>query len=114
MLLGMISENTKIRMVRIAEITPKYSAPNTFVASAPTPAAPIVCAIVFRQRMAEIGRSIFSLSFLSNFDPLAFSPSFIVTKEVGVESKTASRIEQVKEIAIAIVKYKITRPIKVK
>jgi hypothetical protein len=64
--------------------------------------------------MAEIGRSIFSLSFLSNLDPLAFSPSFIVTKEVGVESNTASRIEHVKDIATAIVKYKITRPIKVK
>ena len=43
---------------------------------------------------------------------LAFSSSFIVTNDVGVESRTASRIEQVKEIAIAIVKYKITRPIK--
>jgi hypothetical protein len=62
--------------------------------------------------MAEIGRSIFSFSVLSNLAPVAPSSSFIVTNDVGVESKTASRMEQVKDTATAIVKNKSTKPIK--
>jgi hypothetical protein len=56
--LGIISEKTNIIRVRMADIIPKYISPNILVACAPTPAAPIVCAIVFRERIADSGFSI--------------------------------------------------------
>ena len=61
---GIISENTKIRIVNIADTIPKDSSPNSLVAAAPTPAAPIVCAMVFSDRIAATGPSISVLYFL--------------------------------------------------
>src|SRR6056297_2785168 len=46
--LGMISENMRIRRVSTAEVTERYSLPHIFCAWAPTPAAPMVWANVFR------------------------------------------------------------------
>jgi len=60
--LGIISEKTNIKRVRIAEIIPKYISPNIFVACAPTPAAPIVCATVLKESIADNG---FSISFFN-------------------------------------------------
>lgn len=57
MVLGMISDNTRIRRVRTADISPKYSSPKSFIDSAPTPAEPMVCAMVLSERMAPTGRS---------------------------------------------------------
>lgn len=57
MVLGMISESTRINSVRIADIIPKYSSPKILIDSAPTPAEPMVCAIVLSDRIAPTGRS---------------------------------------------------------
>ena len=53
----MISESTRMRSVRIAEIIPKYSSPKSFMDSAPTPAEPMVWAMVLSERIAPTGRS---------------------------------------------------------
>ena len=57
MVFGMISERTKINSVRMADMSPKYSSPKSLIDSAPTPADPMVCAMVLRERMAPTGRS---------------------------------------------------------
>ena len=54
--LGMISENTRIRMVIRALTSPNHSDPKMIVACRPTPAAPMVFAIVLSDRIAAIGR----------------------------------------------------------
>ena len=48
--LGMISEKTRIRTVVMPLTSPNHLEPKTAVACAPTPAAPIVLAIVLRER----------------------------------------------------------------
>ena len=63
---GMISESTRINRVRMAEMMPKYSSPKSFIDSAPTPAEPMVWAMVLSERMAPTGRStLFLYCFIS-------------------------------------------------
>ena len=57
----MISERIRIKSVKIADTIPKEGRPNILLASAPTPAAPIVCATVFKAKIADKGLSIFCL-----------------------------------------------------
>lgn len=58
MVLGIISEKNRMNTVSAAEAYPKYVSPNKRVTSAPTPAAPTVCDIVFNVSMADKGLSI--------------------------------------------------------
>ena len=97
MVLGMISDKTRIRIVSTAEIIPKYTSPKTLTASAPTPAEPTVWAMVFKERMAEIGLSISCFKRFINGAFFAPSCSFMVMKETGVERRTASRTEHKKD-----------------
>ncbi len=87
--------------VSTAEMMPKYSSPKTLTASAPTPAAPIVWAMVFSERIAEMGLSISCFCRMSSGAYLAPSCSFMAMNDMGVESRTASRIEQRNEMASA-------------
>ena len=75
------------------------------VTSAPTPAEPIVCAIVFKDRIAPTGLSTLFLSSLKTEADFLPSCSFAVMKDIGVESKTASRMEHKKEIPNAPKRY---------
>ena len=52
---GIISVITKIKIVKMPDTTPSDASPNNFVASAPTPAAPIVWATVFNDNIADKG-----------------------------------------------------------
>ena len=52
MVLGIISESTRIKRVRMADISPKYCSPKILMDSAPTPAEPMVWAMVLSERMA--------------------------------------------------------------
>ena len=61
MVLGMISANTRISTVVMALTTPKNSLPNTMVAWLPTPAAPMVLAIVFSESIAARGLEVLRL-----------------------------------------------------
>ena len=63
MVFGMISEKMRMSSVMMAETSPNHWLPNRMLACWPTPAAPTVFAIVFRERMAVRGRSGLSLSF---------------------------------------------------
>ena len=56
-----LSEKIKIDKVNIPDIIATQLLPNSIRVIAPTPAAPIVFAIVFRLRIADKGRLIFSL-----------------------------------------------------
>ena len=91
--LGIISEKTNIKSVRMAEIIPKYKSPNILVACAPTPAAPIVCAIVFKVSIADNGLSIFFFNLIKVVADLLPFSSFTIRKDIDVESKTDSIIE---------------------
>ena len=57
--LGIISVTTSIKMVKIADTIPNAVSPKTLTACAPTPAAPIVWATVFKDKIADSGLSIF-------------------------------------------------------
>ncbi len=82
-------------------MTPTYASPNTFVAWAPAPAAPTVCAIVLRLRMADSGRSMLSFRALS-LGPVEPPFRSRTARYEGVTlSNTASRIEHRKETARA-------------
>ena len=73
--------------------------------SAPTPADPIVWAIVFNDNIAPTGRSMFSL-YLFMREAVAFPCfSFMDMYDMGVESKTASNTEHMKESDNAPKKY---------
>lgn len=66
MVLGIISESTRIKRVRMADISPKYCSPKILMDSAPTPAEPMVWAMVLSERMAPTGRStLFLYCFIS-------------------------------------------------
>ena len=56
MVLGMISAKTRISMVVIALTRPNQALPKSRVACWPTPAAPMVLAMVLRLSIAAIGR----------------------------------------------------------
>ena len=101
MVFGIISEKTRIRMVIIAETSPNHSLPKTMVACLPTPAAPRVLAIVLRESIAAIGRSMSSFIFSINFAFLSPSSTLAEMKEIGVDISTDSRREQRNDIAIA-------------
>ena len=62
--------------------------------------APTVLAIVFRQSMAEIGRSGFCFSLLSLEEPFTPCSSSPVIYDKGVERSVASSVEQSPEITI--------------
>ena len=112
MVLGMISESTKINNVRIADINPKYSSPKSFIDSAPTPAEPMVCAMVLSERIAPTGRStLFLYCFIKEAVLLPWL-SFIEINDIGVDRSTASRTEHKKDSDRAPKKYKIIKPIK--
>ena len=109
--LGMISESTRIRSVRMTEITPKYSSPKSFIDSAPTPAEPMVWAMVLSERIAPTGRStLFLYRFIKEAVLLPWF-SFIEMNDIGVDRSTASRTEHKKDSARAPVKYKMIKPI---
>ena len=78
MVLGMISEKTRMRTVITAETTPNHWLPNSRVACRPTPAAPMVLAMVFRLRIAAMGRDEFCLYSLKSVAGLYPSSSRIV------------------------------------
>ena len=78
MVLGTISENTRIRMVIMADIIPNQWSPVRRVAWWPTAAAPRVFAMVLRDRMADRGRSGSCLNFIKRAAFLSPSSSFIV------------------------------------
>ena len=61
MVFGMISEKMRISSVVMADIQPKNTEPPMMVACMPTPAAPMVLAMVLRARMAASGRALSSL-----------------------------------------------------
>ena len=103
--LGIISESTRMSRVRMAEIIPKYASPKTFTDSDPTPAAPIVWATVFRVRMAATGRSTFVLYFIMSDADFAPSLFFIEMNDTGVESNTASRTEHMNDTVSAPKRY---------
>ena len=52
---GMISDKNKTAKVRIIDATVRLSSPHIRDTSAPTPTAPIVCAIVFKVKIAVRG-----------------------------------------------------------
>ena len=62
--LGIISENTRINIVRIIEATVNHSLPS-LLNSEPTPAAPTVCEIVLSVSIAASGTSMSSFNSLS-------------------------------------------------
>ena len=61
MVLGMISAKIRMSSVIRADTQPNHSAPKSRVACRPTPAAPMVLAMVLRARMAASGRALSSL-----------------------------------------------------
>ena len=68
MVFGMISENTRMSIVVTALTSPNQWDPNTIVACLPTPAAPMVLAIVFSERIAARGRDesiLYCLNFVA-------------------------------------------------
>ena len=98
MVFGSISAKTRISRVNTAEMMPNQVLPKRMEAWRPTPAAPIVLAIVLSERIAANGFSVsvlYSRNFAAGLYPCSF---FIVMKESGVESNTDSRMEQRNEI----------------
>ena len=88
---------TDNRNVNMADTTPNETFPNTKVAWEPTPAAPTVCAMVFRVKIAAKGLFISSFNsrrILPAFCPL-FSNVAIYTQETL--NNTASAIEHKNE-----------------
>lgn len=53
-------------MVVTAETTPNHSLPKTMDDCCPTPAAPMVCAIVFKESMEAMALELSLLYFLNN------------------------------------------------
>ena len=97
MVFGMISEKTRMSTVRPAENHPRAASPNCAAAIAPTLAAPAVLAMVLTVRIAEMGLSMSCLYFFKRSAVFEPSSSFMVTKDIGVESKDASSTEQVND-----------------
>ena len=92
---GMISDRNNTANVKITDAIVRYSLPNWFWTSEPTPAAPIVCAMVFSVRMAVRGFTASSdFNFAHNMPLRLPSFSHTATCVFGMESTTASSIEQ--------------------
>jgi len=98
MVLGMISEKTRMSNVSMAEVMAKNWLPKMASLCAPTPAAPTVCEMVLSDNMAAMGLSMSCLYFLSRGAPLRPSFSSMDTNDIGAESSTASRIEHKNEM----------------
>lgn len=112
MVFGIISESTRMSSVRMAEMMPKYSSPNSFIDSAPTPAEPMVWAMVLSESIAPTGLStLFLYCFISVAVVLPWF-SFIEMNDMGVDKSTASRMEHKNDSAKAPERYNIIRPIK--
>ena len=100
--LGMISETKRIRSVRTAEVTASTSDPQRRCASAPTPAAPTVWAMVLRLRIAARGRSMCNLSARTRAPTLGRSCSSLARWDGVMLRSAASRIEQRNETPSAM------------
>ena len=90
---GMISEKTSMSRVRIIEAAVNQLFPSWWN-SAPTPAAPTVCATVLSVRIAASGESISSLRLRSRWPLLRPSRESRSMNDQLVESSTASSSEQ--------------------
>ena len=101
MFFGKISEKNRMRMVMMADTRPNHWLPNSWVACCPTPAAPMVLAMVLSDRIAARGRSGSCFIFRKSAAWASPSSCRIVMYEMGVESKVDSRREQRKDTAIA-------------
>jgi hypothetical protein len=110
---GMISERNSISSVittatiisHVKNFAGCSQSTNTLVAAAPTPIAPSVCAIVFKVRIADRGRSISCLNALRDFpieEPFCNS---VLTNEGVILNSTASHIEHRNEKQIDIAAY---------
>ncbi|ELP31382.1 hypothetical protein RBSWK_04700 [Rhodopirellula baltica SWK14] len=64
--------------------------PYNLDASAPTPAAPIVWAIVFKLKIAASGRSMLAFNRLKRFAAIGLVFSSVATNEGVIDSNTAS------------------------
>ena len=106
MVFGIISENMRISNVKIAEKMPTSVFPYTSMTREPTIAAPTVLAMVFTQRMADIGRSVFCFNDFNRLAPFTPWSSSPVIYESGVESNVASRTEHSAETAIEAIIHK--------
>ena len=101
MVLGIISEKTRMRMVIMALTRPNQREPKRIFACWPTPAAPMVLAMVFKESMAAMGLEVSCLYRLKREAGLYPSSSRMVTYDIGVDMSVASRMEQRKEMAMA-------------
>ena len=101
MVLGIISEKTSISMVVTTLTSPNHLEPKTSVACAPTPAAPMVLAMVLSERMAAIGLELSCLNFLNLVAALYPSSSLMVIYEIGVDIRVASNTEHKNDTDIA-------------
>lgn len=95
--LGIISDTTNINKVRIADTTPKDASPNILTACAPTPAAPMVCATVFKDKIADNGLSMLFFKSMNVFAQAFPSSCLTIRNDWEVESRTASITEHRKE-----------------
>ena len=82
----MISEKKRIMRVKTVEKAPTRASPYTSYTREPTIDAPTVFAIVLRQSIAEIGRSVFCLSFFNLAAPLTPCSSRPVMNDKGANS----------------------------
>lgn len=100
MVLGRISDRTKIKRVKTTENAVIQRLPKTSRAIAPLIEAPIVCAIVLSVRMAAIGSSMLERRRTSSLPAGCFCSSKSTTWACVIESRVASRIEHTNEMAI--------------
>ena len=91
----MISDKNRTAKVRIIDATVRLSSPHIRDTSAPTPAAPIVCAIVFKVKIAVRGLTE-SSSFSRDHRTPFLSPVLLIilTCDIDIDNSTASSIEQ--------------------
>ena len=101
MVLGIISEKMRMDSVISADASPNQRLPNTSVTCAPTPAEPMVLAMVLSDRMAAMGRVLSVLYRLKRAAGAYPSSSRMVIYEMGVDISTDSRMEQRKEMRMA-------------
>ena len=94
---GIISDKIRINKVKITDAIPRYALPKTLATSAPTPAAPAVCATVFNDRIAASDRSTSAFNDFSNSPPRAFSRTITCMCPSVTERITASSVEHKKE-----------------
>ncbi len=94
-----------MRNVSMADTSPNTLSPHMFTACAPTPAAPIVWAMVFSDSIAAMGLSMLFLKSSRRAAVLLPSLSFIEMKEIGVDNNTDSSTEQMNDKNIAPKRY---------